>query len=80
MEVGMGAIAVPIHLPDVGVIYSLGTAGLIDRLTRRPVQETVALLRAALEPMTRALRNRDPDDAPETRPRTRERSMLQAFS
>jgi DNA-binding IclR family transcriptional regulator len=59
MEVGLGAIAVPIHLPDIGVIYSLGTAGLIDRLTRRPVTETVALLRATLEPMTRALRNRE---------------------
>jgi DNA-binding IclR family transcriptional regulator len=69
MEVGMGAIAVPIHLPDIGVIYSLGTAGLIDRLTRRPVTETVKLLCAALEPMTRALRNREPLDAPETRSR-----------
>jgi DNA-binding IclR family transcriptional regulator len=59
MEVGMGAIAVPIHLPDVGVIYSLGTAGLIDRLTRRPIIETVNLLRAALEPLIRALRNRE---------------------
>ena len=59
MEVGMGAIAVPIHLPDVGVIYSLGTAGLIDRLTRRPIIETVNLLRAALEPLIRTLRNRE---------------------
>jgi DNA-binding IclR family transcriptional regulator len=57
MEIGLGAIAVPIHLPDIGVIYSIGTAGLIDRLTRRPVIETVALLRAAVEPLTRALRN-----------------------
>ena len=73
MEVGLGAIAVPIHLPDIGVIYSLGTAGLIDRLTRRPVAETVALLRAALEPMTRALRNREPTDAPEARSRIKER-------
>jgi DNA-binding IclR family transcriptional regulator len=60
MEIGMGAIAVPIHLPDIGVIYSLGTAGLIDRLTRRPVLKTVKMLRAALEPMIRALRNREP--------------------
>lgn len=59
MEIGLGAIAVPISLPDIGVIYSLGTAGLIDRLTRRPVVETVALLRVALEPLTRALRNRE---------------------
>ena len=76
MEVGLGAIAVPIHLPDIGVIYSLGTAGLIDRLTRRPVTETVALLRAALEPMTRALRNRQPADAPETRSRIKEQLAM----
>jgi DNA-binding IclR family transcriptional regulator len=74
MEVGMGAIAIPIHLPDVGVIYSLGTAGLIDRLTRRPVTETVKLLRAALEPMIRALRNRDPTEAPETGAQIKNRS------
>jgi DNA-binding IclR family transcriptional regulator len=65
MEVGMGAIAVPIHLPDVGVIYSLGTAGLIDRLTRRPIIETVNLLRAALEPLIRTLRNRELTEATE---------------
>jgi DNA-binding IclR family transcriptional regulator len=80
MEVGMGAIAVPIHLPDIGVIYSLGTAGLIDRLTRRPVTETVKLLRAALEPMTRALRNREPLDAPETRSRKELLKMRSADS
>jgi len=61
MEIGMGAIAVPIPIPEVGTIYSLATAGLIDRLTRRPVAKTVGLLRANLEPMTRALRNRGPD-------------------
>ena len=76
MEVGLGAIAVPIHLPDIGVIYSLGTAGLIDRLTRRPVTETVALLRAALEPITRALRNREPTDAPDARSRIKERLAM----
>ncbi len=31
MEVGMGAIAAPIRLPGVGVVYILGVAGLIDR-------------------------------------------------
>jgi len=61
MEIGMGAIAVPIPLPEIGTIYSLAAAGLIDRLTRRPVAKTVGLLRATLEPMIRALRNRDPD-------------------
>jgi DNA-binding IclR family transcriptional regulator len=76
MEVGLGAIAVPIHLSNIGVIYSLGTAGLIDRLTRRPVTDTVALLCAALEPMTRALRNREPVDTPETRSQTKERLTM----
>jgi DNA-binding IclR family transcriptional regulator len=76
MEVGMGAIAVPIHLPDVGVIYSLGTAGLIDRLTRRPVMETVNLLRAALEPIIRALRNREPTNGPKARSRMKEQHEM----
>jgi DNA-binding IclR family transcriptional regulator len=61
MEIGMGAIAVPIPIPEVGTIYSLATAGTIDRLTRRPVAKTVGLLRAALAPMARALRNRESD-------------------
>ena len=76
MEVGLGAIAMPIHLPEMGVIYSLGTAGLIDRLTRRPVTETVALLRAAIEPMTRALLNREPTDVLKATSRIRERLAI----
>jgi len=76
MEVGLGAIAMPIHLPEMGVIYSLGTAGLIDRLTRRPVTETVALLRAAIGPMTRALLNREPTDVPKAKSRIRERLAM----
>lgn len=67
MEIGLGAIAVPVQLPDIGVIYSIGTAGLIDRLTRRPVMETVNLLRTAVGPMTRALRNGQPLAAPRSR-------------
>jgi DNA-binding IclR family transcriptional regulator len=75
MEIGLGAIAVPIHLPDIGVIYSIGTAGLIDRLTRRPVIETVALLRAAVEPLVRALRNPPPADASLTRSAIKDRQL-----
>jgi DNA-binding IclR family transcriptional regulator len=63
MELGLGAIAIPIPLPDVGVIYSLGTAGLVDRLARRPEDETVRILQTAVEPLVRALRERLP--APE---------------
>jgi DNA-binding IclR family transcriptional regulator len=78
MEIGMGALAVPIQLPDVGVIYSLGTAGLIDRLTRRPVMETVELLREAVEPLIRTLRNLEPSLAPDmvTRMKSDQRSKL----
>jgi len=72
MEIGLGAIAVPIHIPNIGVIYSIGTAGLIDRLTRRPVIETVALLHTAVEPMTRVLRNGPPPDRAEVISQTRE--------
>jgi DNA-binding IclR family transcriptional regulator len=76
MEVGLGAIAVPIEVPDVGVIYSLGTAGLIDRLTRRPEHQSVEILRSAVSTLTRTLRDRVP---PESQPapvgaRTRRRT------
>ncbi len=74
MEVGMGAIAVPIPLPDVGVIYSLGIAGLIDRLTRRSVADTVELLRSAAGPIARALQIRQPAHRPGVRSRRRESS------
>jgi DNA-binding IclR family transcriptional regulator len=72
MEIGLGAIAVPIHIPNIGVVYSIGTAGLIDRLTRRPVIETVALLHTAVEPMTRVLRNGPPAGRAEVISQTRE--------
>ncbi|MBZ7924166.1 helix-turn-helix domain-containing protein [Ensifer adhaerens] len=60
MENGLGAIAVPVPLPMVGVAYSIGTAGLIDRLVQRPEQETVEILRSAVAPMQRALREPSP--------------------
>ncbi len=60
MEAGLGAIAVPIQLPDVGVIYSVGIAGLIDRLTRRPEQETLALMQPTVDSLGRALRSLAP--------------------
>ena len=55
MELGMGAIAVPIRLPGTGIIYSLGTAGLINRLTRRPLNRSVKALRAAVGPLSKVL-------------------------
>ncbi|WP_182915210.1 IclR family transcriptional regulator [Rhodopseudomonas palustris] len=56
MEVGFGAIAVPIPIPDIGVIYSVGTAGFTERLSRRPVADFVGQLQKAVEPLVRALR------------------------
>jgi len=60
MEIGFGAIAVPIPIADAGVIYSVGTAGFIDRVKRRPVAQSVAMLRAAVEQLGRALREPPP--------------------
>jgi DNA-binding IclR family transcriptional regulator len=55
MELGMGAIAIPIHLSEIGIVYSLGTAGLADRLTRRPLAQSLKALRAAVGPLSKAL-------------------------
>jgi DNA-binding IclR family transcriptional regulator len=64
MEIGLGAIAIPIHLPDIGVVYSLASAGLIDRLMQRPISETVAMLSSALDPIIKAMRNRQRSHQP----------------
>ena len=56
MEIGFGAVAVPIPITDAGVIYSVGTAGFIDRVKRRPIAQSVAMLQATVEPLSRALR------------------------
>lgn len=74
MEVGMGAIAVPIRVPGVGVMYSLGVAGLIDRLKRRPVAETIKRLHSAAEPIARTLQIRQPHHQPSVRSRRKELS------
>ena len=60
MEQGLGAVAVPIPLPDVGVLYSVGTAGLLERMTQRPEQDYVLALRSAVEPLKRALKEQPP--------------------
>lgn len=56
MEIGFGAVAVPIRVPDAGIIYSVGTAGFIDRVSRRPLEQTVEMLSGAVEQLSRALR------------------------
>jgi DNA-binding IclR family transcriptional regulator len=55
MELGMGGLAVPIRLSGAGIIYSLGTAGLIDRLTRRPLEQSLKTLRAAVDPLSKVV-------------------------
>lgn len=57
MENGLGAIAIPIVLPTVGIVYSVGTAGLIDRLKRRSEIKSVEILRTAVDGLSRALRS-----------------------
>lgn len=61
MEQGLGALAVPIPLAGVGVLYSVGTAGLLERMTKKPEQDYVQALRSAVEPLTLALKGRPPE-------------------
>jgi DNA-binding IclR family transcriptional regulator len=55
IENGLGAIAVPIEVPGAGVIYSVGTAGLTERVYRRTEHETVEMLRSAVAALTHAV-------------------------
>jgi DNA-binding IclR family transcriptional regulator len=55
MENGFGAIAVPLPVARIGILYSVGTAGFIDRIKRRPVAQSVKMLEKAVEPLARAL-------------------------
>lgn len=57
IEVGLGAIAVPIAIPDLGTIYSLAVSGLTERITRRPIESTVRLLRERASALVPILRN-----------------------
>ena len=55
MEPGVGAVAIPIEVPAVGVVYSLGVSSLIDRLNRASMHATVSRMRAAADSLSRAL-------------------------
>lgn len=61
MEMGVGALAVPISIPDIGVIYSLGASGLIDRLTRRPQDDVIRSMNRVGNQLSRVLRDRVQD-------------------
>lgn len=59
-EEGIAAVACPVFLPNDTVIYSIGTTGLADRLSRRPVtyyatalQDAAARLADAIHPQPR---------------------------
>ena len=55
MENGLGAIAVPIPLPTVGTIYSIGAAGFIDHLKKTSESRIVELLNSKVPQLTKAL-------------------------
>jgi DNA-binding IclR family transcriptional regulator len=57
IEIGLGAIAVPIVVPGLGTIYSLAVSGLAERITRRPIESTVLLLRERASALIPILRN-----------------------
>jgi hypothetical protein len=45
-------------LPEAEVIYSVGVTGLIDRLSRQPIEKYTALIRKAADSVARAIRHR----------------------
>jgi DNA-binding IclR family transcriptional regulator len=57
LEVGLGAIACPVELPGLGVIYAVGTAGTGERLQRQGVDAIVSKLQAALPELERVLKH-----------------------
>jgi DNA-binding IclR family transcriptional regulator len=57
IEIGLGAIACPIEIEDIGVIYALGVSGIAKRLQRRKVNAVVSELRAVLPNLKRMLRH-----------------------
>src|SRR5262245_5455503 len=65
-EQGVGAIACPVLLADADVIYSVGVTGLMDRLSRQPIEKYTAVIRNAADSIARALPHRH-DGGPQLR-------------
>lgn len=67
MEMGLGAVACPIEVAGVGVVYAIAVTGLADRLKRHPIDSTVALLRSASERLALTIEHalRDEDHSPD---------------
>jgi DNA-binding IclR family transcriptional regulator len=57
IEIGLGAVAVPITIPNLGAIYSLAVSGLTERIARRPIDSTVLALRENASALVPILRN-----------------------
>lgn len=57
MEIGIGALAVPIRVPNLGVMYSLGVSGLIDRLQAISQTQLIEDLLATADDLAVALRH-----------------------
>lgn len=60
IETGLVAYAVPVHLAGAGVLYSVGTSGLMDRFGRRQLEPVLAALREAAEDLSRSLHEGPP--------------------
>jgi DNA-binding IclR family transcriptional regulator len=56
-EQGVGAIACPVLIPDADVIYSVGITGLIDRLSRPPIDRYVDIIRYSADAIAQAIRH-----------------------
>jgi DNA-binding IclR family transcriptional regulator len=57
-EPGVGAVACPVLVPDADVIYSVGITGLIDRMSRQPIEKYTAVIRQAADSIARAIQHR----------------------
>jgi DNA-binding IclR family transcriptional regulator len=55
MEIGLGALACPIEVEDVGVQYSVAVTGLTQRLKTHPTSQTVIRLKTSAEQLKQAI-------------------------
>jgi DNA-binding IclR family transcriptional regulator len=57
MVMGLAAVAVPIDLPKIGRMYALAVSGFTDRITERPVEAVVGILKSRAGNLARVLGN-----------------------
>ena len=55
MEYGLGALACPIEIDDLGVQYSVAITGLTQRLKKHPTSQTVTRLKSSAEQLRHAI-------------------------